>query len=134
MNLGLLFLGNEPLSVLRSCAPRAEQAGFHGLYMVEAYRSAWAPLGLLASVTEKVRLGPYVLNVHAHSPWVTLRVALALEAGVGVNQQLQGPQQVDKCREGHSRYICALQHQPRRRVHMFFLQATPSGVEPRRSP
>jgi alkanesulfonate monooxygenase SsuD/methylene tetrahydromethanopterin reductase-like flavin-dependent oxidoreductase (luciferase family) len=95
MNLGLLFLGNEPLSVLRSCAPRAEQAGFHGLYMVEAYRSAWAPLGLLASVTEKVRLGPYVLNVHAHSPWVTGLSALdfnevcagRLDLGIGAGNR-----------------------------------------------
>lgn len=95
MNLGLLFLGSEPLSLLRGLAPRAERSGFHGLYMVEAYRSAWAPLGLLASVTERVRLGPYVLNVHAHSPWITGLSALdfnelcggRLELGIGAGNR-----------------------------------------------
>ncbi len=95
MNLGLLFLGSEPLSLLRTLAPRAERSGFQGLYMVEAYRSAWAPLGLLASVTERVRLGPYVLNVHAHSPWITGLSALdfnelcggRLELGIGAGNR-----------------------------------------------
>jgi 5,10-methylenetetrahydromethanopterin reductase len=104
MDLGILFLGiGSTLEDQMTVARQAEESGFGGLYMAEAYRSAWAPLTAMAAVTEKVRLGPYILNAYGHSPLMTGMSAVdfneisggRLMLGVGggnklINEQWQG--------------------------------------------
>ncbi len=67
MNLGLLLLNGE-MKDLVATARRAEAAGFSGVYVAEVYRSAWALLTAIAAATERISLGPYVINAYARSP------------------------------------------------------------------
>ncbi len=76
MKLSMLFTGGESLEQIVALGQQAEAAGFDGLYMVEAYRSAWVALTALAGVTQRVTLGPYVLNAYARSPLLTGMTAI----------------------------------------------------------
>ena len=67
MNLGLLLLNGE-MKDLVATARRAEAAGFSGVYVAEVYRSAWVLLTAIAAATERISLGPYVINAYARSP------------------------------------------------------------------
>lgn len=104
MDMGILFLGiGSTLDQQMTVARQAEDSGFVGLYMAEAYRSAWAPLAAMAAATSRVRLGPYILNAYGHSPLMTGMSAVDLNEisggrlvlGVGggnrlINEQWQG--------------------------------------------
>ncbi len=104
MRLGLAFTGGGmSLAQLLELGGAAERAGFASLYMTEAWRSGWVPLAALASVTERVRLGPYVLNAYGRSPLLTAMSAVDFDElsggrlllGVGggnriINEQWQG--------------------------------------------
>ena len=69
MKLGLLLLNGE-MKDLVATARRAEAAGFSGVYVAEVYRSAWVLLTAIAAATDKITLGPYVINAYARSPLV----------------------------------------------------------------
>lgn len=103
MKLGLLFTGSNTIEQIVTLGRQAEAAGFTSLYMVEAYRSAWIALTALAGATERVKLGPYVLNAYARSPLLTGMTALdfneyangRLALGIGggnrlINEEWQG--------------------------------------------
>ena len=60
-------------------AQRAEQAGASGVYVVEAWRSAFVPLAAIAAATERVTIGPYVLNAYGRTPWIAGLSALDLD-------------------------------------------------------
>ena len=70
MKLGLLLL-NGAIKDLVATARRAEAAGFTGVYVAEVYRSAWVLLTAIAAATDKINLGPYVLNAYGRSPFLT---------------------------------------------------------------
>ena len=76
MKLGLLFTGGNSIQQIVTLGQQAEAAGFASLYMVEAYRSAWIALTALAGATQRVQLGPYVLNAYARSPLLTGMTAI----------------------------------------------------------
>jgi alkanesulfonate monooxygenase SsuD/methylene tetrahydromethanopterin reductase-like flavin-dependent oxidoreductase (luciferase family) len=58
---------------------KAEEAGFDSLYVTEAWRSGFVPLTALALATQRVRLGPYVLNAYGRSPLLTGMGAIDLD-------------------------------------------------------
>lgn len=60
--------GGVSLQEMADLAARFDARGFHGLYCVEAYRSGFVPLTVLASATRSCRIGTYILNAHARPP------------------------------------------------------------------
>lgn len=60
-------------------ARMAEQRGFASAYCVEAYRGALVPLAAVAMGTERIRIGPYILNAWGRSPWLTTLAAIDLD-------------------------------------------------------
>jgi len=126
---GLLFTGGgTSLAAIAKLGRAAEQAGFDSLYMAEAWRSGWVPLAALAAATERVRLGPYVLNAYGRSPLLTAMSAVDFDdlcggrllLGVGggnriINEQWQGTPHarvLTKMRE----YVTLLRQAARTRV------------------
>ncbi len=102
--LGVAFTGGGmSLAQLVETGRRAEAAGVDALYLTEAWRSAWIPLAALACATQRVTLGPYVLNAYGHSPFLTAMSAIDFDdlsggrllLGVGggnkvINEEWQG--------------------------------------------
>jgi 5,10-methylenetetrahydromethanopterin reductase len=62
-----------------AAAQRAEAAGFDSVYCVEAYRSGLTMAAAIAAGTERVRIGPYVLNAFARTPFATGLAAIDLD-------------------------------------------------------
>lgn len=80
MRVGLAFTGGGMrLEHLVALGVRAEQSGCDGLYLTEAWRSAFVPLAALATATERVALGPYVTNAYGRSPLLTAMAAVDLD-------------------------------------------------------
>lgn len=104
MNLGLIFTGGDTtVRDLADIAVQAEKNGFSMLCMAEAWRSGWVPLTAMAAATNKIRLGPYVINAYGHSALMTGMSAIdfnefsggRLMLGIGggnriINEQWQG--------------------------------------------
>ena len=104
MQLGLIFTGGDmSIEQLQRIARLAEDKGFRSLRMAEAWRSAWLPLTAMAATTERILLGPYILNAYAHSPLIAAMSAIDFQEfsggrlllGVGggnriINEQWQG--------------------------------------------
>lgn len=79
MELSLLVTGGAMrMTELLSIAQLAEQAGFDGLYLAEVHRSGLVPITAIASVTRRMRIGPYVLNAYGRSPLLTGMSAIDL--------------------------------------------------------
>jgi 5,10-methylenetetrahydromethanopterin reductase len=60
-------------------AQRAEAAGFDSVYCVEAYRNGLTMAAAIAAGTERIRIGPYVLNAFARTPFATGLAAIDLD-------------------------------------------------------
>ncbi len=104
MDLSLLVTGGGMrIADLLTIARQAESAGFAGMYMAEVHRSGFVPLTAVASVTQRMRIGPYVLNAYGRSPLLTGMSAIDLNEfsggrlvlGLGggnriINEQWQG--------------------------------------------
>jgi alkanesulfonate monooxygenase SsuD/methylene tetrahydromethanopterin reductase-like flavin-dependent oxidoreductase (luciferase family) len=84
-------------------ARKAEAAGIDAIYLTEAWRSGFVGLAALAMATERVELGPCILNAYGRSPWLTAMSAVDLDElsggrlvlGVGtgnkhINEEWQG--------------------------------------------
>ena len=113
MKLGLLLL-NGAMAELVATARRAEAAGFDSVFVAEVYRSPWVLLTAIAGATRRVRLGPYVLNAYARSPFAAGLTAIdfneyangRLVLGVG-----GGNREVNEVWQGipHARVLTKLQ-------------------------
>jgi len=104
MRKGLIFSGGgTSMRQMVELAREAELAGLDSVYLTEAWRSAFVGLTAIALGTEKVEIGPYILNAYARSPWITAMSAIDLDElsggrlvlGVGsgnrqINEQWQG--------------------------------------------
>lgn len=104
MRLGMIFTGGGMRAAdLVTLARKAEARGFSLLCLAEAWRSGWVPLTAMAAATQRVRLGPYVLNAYGRSPLLAGMSAVdfddlsggRLVLGVGggnrvINEQWQG--------------------------------------------
>jgi alkanesulfonate monooxygenase SsuD/methylene tetrahydromethanopterin reductase-like flavin-dependent oxidoreductase (luciferase family) len=74
--LSVLFPGGGvTLRQTADLARRFDDAGFYALYCVEAYRSGFVPLAVLAASTSRCQVGTYILNAHAHPPIAAVMAA-----------------------------------------------------------
>ncbi len=79
MELSLLVTGaGMRIAELLTIARQAESAGYDGFYMAEVHRTGFVPLTAVAGVTQRMRLGPYVLNAYGRSPLLTGMSAIDL--------------------------------------------------------
>ncbi|MFD7407816.1 LLM class flavin-dependent oxidoreductase [Streptomyces sp. NPDC059866] len=85
VRIGMMLTGGGGMTVpdMAELAARAEGAGFHGVYVAEAWRSGFVPLAAMAARTERVALGPYVLNAHARTPLIAGMSAVDLDELTG---------------------------------------------------
>lgn len=60
--------GGVTLGQTATLARQFDDHGFHGLYCVEAYRSGFVPLTVLANATRRCQVGTYILNAHSRPP------------------------------------------------------------------
>ncbi|WP_433496595.1 LLM class flavin-dependent oxidoreductase [Sphaerimonospora sp. CA-214678] len=83
--LGLMLAGGGGLTVsdMAGIAARAESAGYGGVYLAEAWRSGFATLAIMAERTERIALGPYVLNAHVRTPLIAAMSAVDLDEVTG---------------------------------------------------
>ena len=80
MRHGLIFSGGGiGMHEMVECARQAEQAGVDSIYLTEAWRSGFVGLAAIAMATERVEIGPYILNAYARSVWVTAMSAVDLD-------------------------------------------------------
>ncbi len=81
MRLSLMFAGGGGMTVhdMVRLAVEAEEAGADGVFLPEAWRSAFVSITAIAAATERIEIGPYVLNAHAHSPLFTGIAAVDLD-------------------------------------------------------
>ncbi len=79
--LGLMLAGGGGITVadMAGLAARAEEAGCAGVYLAEAWRSGFVALAAMAGRTERISLGPYVLNAHARTPMIAGMSAVDLD-------------------------------------------------------
>lgn len=52
-------------------AQEAENAGVDSVYIAEAWRSAFVSLSRVAAATNRIRIGPHVVNAYGRSPSIT---------------------------------------------------------------
>ena len=80
MRCGLIFSGGgTSMQQMIALARSAEQAGIDSIYLTEAWRSGFVGLAAIALATERVEIGPYILNAYARSAWVTAMSAIDLD-------------------------------------------------------
>ena len=70
MRLGLMLGFEGSLAATVAVARAAEDAGADSIHLVEAGSSAVVALAAVASATQRVQLGTYVVNAYARSPWL----------------------------------------------------------------
>lgn len=71
--------GGMSMADIVALAQEGERSGLTGVYVVEAWRSAFVPLAAIAAATERVQVGSYVLNAYGRSPWIAGMSALDLD-------------------------------------------------------
>ena len=80
MRTGLIFSGGgTTIRRMAELAREAELAGLDAVYLCEAWRSGFVGLAAIALATEKVEIGPYILNAYGRSPWLTAMSAIDLD-------------------------------------------------------
>jgi alkanesulfonate monooxygenase SsuD/methylene tetrahydromethanopterin reductase-like flavin-dependent oxidoreductase (luciferase family) len=78
MDVGLLLAGGgTTMAEMVEIAQEAENAGVDSVYIAEAWRSAFVPLSA-AAATNRIRIGPHVVNAYGRSPWITGMSAIVL--------------------------------------------------------
>ncbi|WP_235736659.1 LLM class flavin-dependent oxidoreductase [Nocardioides alcanivorans] len=81
MRISLMFAGGGGMTVrdMVDLAVEAEAAGADGVFLPEAWRSGFVTITAIAAATERIEIGPYVVNAHAHSPLFTGIAAVDLD-------------------------------------------------------
>ncbi len=80
MRYGLIFSGGgTSMQQMVSLAKQAEDAGVDSVYLCEAWRSGFVGLAAIAMATQRVEIGPYILNAYGRSPWLTAMSAIDLD-------------------------------------------------------
>lgn len=83
MRFGLLLGFEDSLDTVVTVARDAEASGCDSVYLVEAGRSAIVTAAAVANATEAVRVGTYVVNAYARSPWLLGTAARDLDELTG---------------------------------------------------
>ena len=71
MKFGMMLGFEDSIQTLITLATRAEQAGIHALYTVDAGRSATVAAAAVINATRRARVGTYIVNAYAREPWMT---------------------------------------------------------------
>lgn len=71
MKLGMMLGFEDSIQTLTTLASQAEQAGIFSVYTVDAGRSATVTAAAVIHVTQRVRVGTYIVNAYAREPWMT---------------------------------------------------------------
>jgi 5,10-methylenetetrahydromethanopterin reductase len=80
MRHGLIFSGGgTTMQQMVDLAVEAERAGMDSIYLAEAWRSGFVGLAAIAMATDRVEIGPYILNAYARSVWITAMSAVDLD-------------------------------------------------------
>ena len=80
MRHGLVFSGGgTSLKQMVALAKQAEDAGVDSVYLCEAWRSGFVGLAAIAMATDRIEIGPYILNAYGRSPWLTAMSAIDLD-------------------------------------------------------
>lgn len=80
MRCGLIFSGGgTTMQQMVALAQQAEASGIDSIYLCEAWRSGFVGLAAIAMATERVEIGPYILNAYGRSPWLTAMSAVDLD-------------------------------------------------------
>ncbi|MFQ5998068.1 MAG: LLM class flavin-dependent oxidoreductase [Candidatus Bathyarchaeia archaeon] len=77
--LGVVFWGGMSLTDLAECAKIAEQMGYDSVWTIEFWRDAFGLAFSLASVTDRIKIGVGIANIHARSAFTTALTANALD-------------------------------------------------------
>lgn len=84
MDVGVIFSGGgTTMQQLVALSVEAEAAGIDSIYLSEASRSGLVTLAAIAAATERVRIGPYILNAYARSAWIAGMSAIDLDEPSG---------------------------------------------------
>ena len=70
MDLGLLLGFEDSIATITDLAREGEAAGCATMYTVEAGRNAITCAAAVIAATERVRVGTYIVNAYARSPWL----------------------------------------------------------------
>ena len=80
MRYGLIFSGGGvDMGQMIELARSADRAGLDSIYLTEAWRSGFVGLAAIATATERVEIGPYILNAYGRSAWLTAMSAVDLD-------------------------------------------------------
>ncbi|MFN0029529.1 MAG: LLM class flavin-dependent oxidoreductase [Acidimicrobiales bacterium] len=71
MRLGLLLGFEDSLKTITTIARAGEGAGLGSIYTAEAGRTAVVAAAAVIGVTERVRVGTYIVNAYGRDPWLT---------------------------------------------------------------
>ena len=70
MDIGLLLGFEDSITTITDLASEGESAGCASMYTVEAGRNAITCAAAVIAATERVRVGTYIVNAYARSPWL----------------------------------------------------------------
>jgi len=70
MDTGLMLGFEDSIATITELARQGEAAGCATMYTVEAGRNAITCAAAVIAATERVRVGTYIVNAYARSPWV----------------------------------------------------------------
>lgn len=80
MRIGVIIPGGGmPMAAIVDVAREAEAAGLDGVWVTEAWRSAFVPLTAIAAATERVTVGTYVINAYGRTPFIAAMSAVDLD-------------------------------------------------------
>lgn len=84
MGTGVILPGGGiTMAELVGLGVRAERQGFDGVYVTEAWRSAFVPAAAIAGATERIEIGSYVANAYARTPFVAGMAAIDMNGVSG---------------------------------------------------
>lgn len=77
MGIGIILPGGGiTMHELVDLAVRAEQGGYDGVYVTEAWRSAFVPAAAIAAATDRIEIGSYVANAYGRTPFIAGMAAI----------------------------------------------------------
>jgi 5,10-methylenetetrahydromethanopterin reductase len=71
MKTGMMLGFEDSIRTMTTIASEAESAGIDALYTVDAGRSATVTAAAVINVTERAKVGTYIVNAYAREPWMT---------------------------------------------------------------
>src|SRR5581483_10236319 len=84
MRLGVIIPGGGmTIPEIVQVGRDAEAVGLDGVWVTEAWRSAFVPLTAIAAATSRIAVGTYVINAYGRTPFITAMSAVDLDEASG---------------------------------------------------